>query len=57
MQFPPATSLERKMQPEDQAIVAFIVAVFVIFSAAMAYASSLSARQDRDSSRKNNREK
>jgi len=57
MQFPPATSLERKMQPEDQAIIAFIVAVFVIFSAAMAYASSLSARQDRDSSRKNNREK
>jgi hypothetical protein len=40
------------MQPGDQAIVAFVVAVFVIFSAVMAYATYLSAREDRVTSEK-----
>jgi hypothetical protein len=31
------------MQPGDQAVVAFVVAVFIIFSAAMAYATYLGA--------------
>jgi hypothetical protein len=33
------------MQPGDQAVVAFVVAVFLIFSATMAYATYLSARE------------
>ncbi len=31
------------MQPGDQAVVAFVIAVFLIFSAAMAYATYLDA--------------
>jgi len=32
------------MQPGDQAVVAFVVAVFVIFSAIMAYATILTGK-------------
>lgn len=40
-----AIIMEREMQPGDQAVVAFVVAVFVIFSVAMAYATSVSSRE------------
>jgi hypothetical protein len=37
------------MLPDDQAVVAFVVTVFVAFSAIMAYASYLGARLTQDS--------
>lgn len=37
------------MQPVDQAVVAFVVAAFVIFSAAMVYATFLGPRKERAS--------
>lgn len=51
-----AIIVEREMQPGDQAVVAFVVAVFFIFSAAMAYATYLGAREGRVSS-ENKKEK
>jgi hypothetical protein len=40
-----AIIVEREMPPGDQAVVAFVVAVFVIFSAAMVYATCLGGRE------------
>jgi hypothetical protein len=43
---------EREMQPVDQAVVAFVVAVFGIFSVFMGYATYIGAQDDRHSSEK-----
>jgi hypothetical protein len=52
MHFIRAIIVEREMQPFDQAVTAFVVAVFVIFSAVMAYATYLDAGEGWVSSEK-----
>lgn len=53
MHFIRVTIVEREMQPVDQAVTAFVVAVFAIFSIGMGYATYLDARESRASSEKN----
>ena len=44
--------MEREMQPGEEAILILIIAAFVIFSAAMAYATYLDGHEGREGSRK-----
>jgi len=52
MQSQRAIIVERDVQPIDQAVTAFVVSVFVVFSAVMAYATYLSPREGRVPSEK-----